>query len=106
MARKASNAAIAADLTAPEPKAPFHGPREQNPRRKGRNGRRRGRGRKHNPKKNLGYGAKVGIAIGALVVVGGGGYMLYRRYHRGAGGLTQAEKTASSQLSPGFTGFD
>lgn len=82
MARQASSAAIAAPATNPPKAAAFHGPREQNPRRKGRKGRRRGRGRKHNPKKNLGYGAKVGIAIGALVVAGGGGYMIYRHYKK------------------------
>ena len=79
MARKTS-AAIAAPTTPKD--APVQGPREQNPRRRrGRKGHRRGR-RHRNPKKNLGYGAKVGIAIGALVIVGGGGYLAYRHFKK------------------------
>lgn len=79
MARK-NSAAIAA---APNPEAaPFHGPREENPRRRRRGRKGHRRGRRRNPKKNMGYGAKVGIAIAAVVVVGGGGYLAYRHFKK------------------------
>lgn len=82
MARSTATREIPTTAAGPIP--PYHGPREANPRRRGRKGRKRGKSKRKNPprKKNLGYGAKVGIAIASVAVVGGGSFLLYRHFSK------------------------